>query len=254
MRTVQLLGCAGVALALAGCDSNAEMRVKHVSNDGQGGRYAAVERLDCPEQEGDLRLESAAADGRSCLYRTRRGGEVELRVTPLNGQAPEQVLAAVERELEPLVPGAPQHAAPAAPEPPQPTALPAEDGGRVRVPGLLDIQSKGDNATIRMPGVSIVANGDKADVRVSDADGQQVTVNAEGEGARVRARSTEDASVRSSFILASETPGPQGWRVAGYQARGPAAGPLVVGVAKVKDEKDDAMDDMQDLVRQNVRR
>jgi hypothetical protein len=102
--------------------------------------------------------------------------------------------------------------------------------------------------------VTIEANDDKADVRVRGEDGERVTVNAQDKAARVRAHSDRHGDLKSTFILASETPGPQGWRVAGYEARGPVKGPLVVGVGKVKDDGDDAMDDMEDLVSQNLRK
>jgi hypothetical protein len=121
------------------------------------------------------------------------------------------------------------------------------------VPGV-DIRADDNRASIRLPGVSIEASDDKADIRVRGDDGERVTVNAKDDGARVRSHSDKNGDLKSTFILASETPGPQGWRVAGYEARGPVNGPLVVGVGKVKEEKDDAMDDMEDLVRQNLRR
>jgi len=48
----------------------------------------------------------------------------------------------------------------------------------------------------------------------------------------VASRSRAGGDIRSIVLLASETAGPEGWRVAGYQAQGPGAGPLVVGALR----------------------
>ena len=56
-----------------------------------------------------------------------------------------------------------------------------------------------------------------------------------------------------TFILASDTPGPSGVRAAGYLARGPAVGPLVVASFKSKgshrggDHDRDALSRLVDL-------
>ena len=49
-----------------------------------------------------------------------------------------------------------------------------------------------------------------------------------------------------TYILASDTPDPSGFRVVGYMAKGPSAGPLVVGVFRVR-EHDHGHKDMNDL-------
>jgi hypothetical protein len=40
--------------------------------------------------------------------------------------------------------------------------------------------------------------------------------------------------IRRSLIIASEKPGPEGYRLVGYEARGPVGGPLVVATIKGK--------------------
>ena len=258
MRTTCLITCASAAaLLLAGCDGNAEMRVKHTEVDDEPGRYRVVEKLECPEREGDLRLSFVAADGRSCSYKSRRGAEVELRLVALDGRTADVVLGAIEAELGPLVPGAPAAEPSSPPQPPAPPEAPEARTGEqseVRIPGVVDIRANDKSASIRLPGVTIDASDDKAKVRVRGEDGERVTVDAQDKAARVRAHSDRNGDLKSTFILASEAPGPQGWRVAGYEARGPVNGPLVVGVGKVKDDNDDSMDDMEDLVSQNLRK
>ncbi|MGI9168967.1 MAG: hypothetical protein ACR2FH_02155, partial [Caulobacteraceae bacterium] len=59
------------------------------------------------------------------------------------------------------------------------------------------------------------------------------------------------SGIRRSFILASDNPGPGGYKTVGYEARGPVGGPLVVASAKAKSD-DNLKDDMRDLLRLNV--
>ena len=79
------------------------------------------------------------------------------------------------------------------------------------------------------------------------------TVDADNGAAIIRARSG-GPDVRSTLIIAAETPGPQGWRAVGYEATGPRGGPLVVATVKVKsDQHDDAFDDAKRLVSRAAR-
>jgi hypothetical protein len=60
--------------------------------------------------------------------------------------------------------------------------------------------------------------------------------------------------ISMTYILASKTPGPHGFRLAGYEARGPRIGPLAVASVKSKSDKDrdEIYDDMKALLRRNV--
>lgn len=273
MRKMMVIGAGLTALALAACD--AEVSARSTRSDGEGYRISGdtvqtgkheltvASRLDCPEREGSLRLAQAASDGRSCFYRSRDGdAEVELRLASLNGPIDAQLLA-LESNLRGLVPAA-AAAADAPPLPPAPP--PTDDTGvklgvgvndneaEVRLPGLR-IDARDDRATIRLPGVSIDADDGRADIRVRD-DGESVTVRADDRGAEIRSVervSGADGDVRSTYLLASETAGPAGWRVAGYKAQGPGAGPLVIGVLRAKGRRDgDLMDEVEELIERNV--
>jgi hypothetical protein len=57
-----------------------------------------------------------------------------------------------------------------------------------------------------------------------------------------------------SYILASDTPGPHGYRMAAYEARGPSAGPLAVASILAKDHEshDELRHEVRDLLARNV--
>jgi hypothetical protein len=254
MRIRSFLIVGAAVAALGACDAPGEVEVSHTERDTDRQVRAAV-RLDCPEREGDLRLVSAASDGRACAYRDEDGSEVELRLTGPDGRAE---LASLEDELRALVPAA--AAPPEPPEAPEPPGVPASDGGsnrestRVRVPGLLDIRTEGDRASVRMPGVTVDADDQNADVRIGGDDGEAVNVNAHEGGAEIRAQDDDKGALTSTYLLASETAGPAGWRVAGYQAQGADKGPYVVGVLRSrKERRNNLMNDVEELVERNVR-
>jgi hypothetical protein len=251
-----LLAAAGVALLTAACDGRSDTEVRVTRTDDKA-RLTPVSSLECPEREGDLRLASRDPNGRSCFYRSETGAEVELRLASLDGGTAQDMLDRLQQELAPLVPDA---AGP--PEPPEPPEAPEApepdvvgDEAVVRIPGLISVRSAGETATIRLPGVSIDASDGKADITVNDEDGEKVLVNAHEGGATIHADSTKHGDVRSTYIVASETAGPTGVRLAGYSARGPAAGPMVVGVLKSKSERrrNDVFDDLEDLVKRAAR-
>src|SRR4051794_6073140 len=54
--------------------------------------------LDCPATQGDLDRASAAADGKSCIYTSRNGDEVSLRLIPVSANY-EAALQPIEQEL-----------------------------------------------------------------------------------------------------------------------------------------------------------
>jgi hypothetical protein len=95
--------------------------------------------------------------------------------------------------------------------------------------------------------------GGKAAVNV-DNGGERIAVRASGDGAaEVDVRGDRDGQVRATFILASDQAGPAGWQLAGYEARGPEAGPLTVATVKSRAKgRDQVFDDMRALVRRNA--
>lgn len=223
----------------------------------------AIERLDCPERQGGLTRLSAAPDGQSCTY-TSSEGTVDLRLIRLNGGDAEAALAPIEAELKGVMP-----TPPAPPVPPE-----TKDGKNktsIHLPGI-NIDAHGDSADIRIGHLTINSDGGAAEVKVNKnvnikSEGGQASVNVaanddhEGDvtikandiGAEIRAQKGGDA-VRSTLILANDK-APKGYRLAGYEARGPKGGPLAVAVVKAKNRNTDDHDlfkDMKALVRHNV--
>jgi hypothetical protein len=223
----------------------------------------AIERLDCPERQGGLTRVSAAADGQSCAY-TSNEGTVDLRLIRLNGGDAEAALAPIEAELKGVMPPPPA-------PPPPPQGKDGKNKTSIHLPGV-SIDAHGETADIRIGHLTINSDGGTAEVKVNKnvnikSDGGQaavnvaakdeqdgdVTIKANDSGAEIRALKGGDA-VRSTLILANDK-APNGYRVAGYEARGPKGGPLAVAVVKAKNRNTDDHDlfkDMKALVRHNV--
>ncbi len=218
-----------------------------------------VSRLECPESKGGLTRVSAAPDGQSCAYSGEDGAQVTLSLVKVSGD-PDSALDPIEADLKTLAP-------PPAPKPPEPPEPPDPDQTSAPTRSADDHPK---NVNITLPGIRIHAGEDKANIRVGglniDADGENDAVHMHGDhgpfgrrgqfsmdasdgGAIIRTRGG-GRDVSSSLILASDHAGPAGWRVVGYEARGPRSGPLVVAKVMIKsDDHDDVFKDAKALVR-----
>jgi hypothetical protein len=176
--------------------------------------------LDCPSDQGDLKLSSIAPDKKTCLYTTRDGDQVSLRLIPVSGSY-EAALQPIEQELQ----GEIETAQPAANgDVSGKTDGKAADAGGKSATATATVSSKsaaaraaddaaqdaravvhsgkkdsdddddsakvdvgdghddrGDHAHIDLPGIHINADDDKADVNVGG-----INVNAGENGATVR--------------------------------------------------------------------
>ncbi len=228
-----------VAVAASGC-SPAPM----------GGRALKVaERLDCPAAQGDLTRTEVAADGRRCGYRGASGERATLQLLATDGRSPQTALAPLEAELKRDVP-VDGGSAPASPH-----AEADHDNARVDLPGL-DIDAHGDRAKVKVAGVDIDADGDRADVNVTGGFGKIASVKADDHGAEMHSGQVSVANAELLFTLAAMAAGPTGDHAAGYVARGPRSGPLVVGVFRspAGGSGGDAFKDIKRLVNRNVGR
>ncbi|HJV40056.1 hypothetical protein [Caulobacter sp.] len=226
-----------------------------------------IDRLDCPERQGELRRVSVAVDGQSCAYESGQAS-VDLRLVRLGGGDAEAALAPIEAELKGVMPSPPP-----SPTPPH-AAKSAKNHTSIHLPGI-NIDAHDDTADIRIGHLTINSDGGAAEVKVNknvsvkgdDAKGAvnvtadddhgegDVAIRASDGGAEIRARKGGDI-VRSTLILANDK-APKGYRLAGYEARGPKGGPLAVAVVKAKTRDTDDHDlfkDMKALVRHNVGR
>lgn len=233
MRTFILLGVS--ALALTACHVS-------VGKHGRDGATRVVARLTCPERQGDLLRSAVAADGRTCSYTAPSGGEVTLRLVSLAAGGPEPTLAPIEADLRAVVPPP----APRPPTPPQPPAVAGREDVDIDLP-FFRVRTRGENAQVEMPGISVDARDDDAQVNVNGRHGERVRVNARGGASEVRVN-RNGRDLRSTYLLTREEPTGDGWRLAGYQARGPRTGPLVVATVRSRTGSHALMDQVDDLI------
>ena len=172
--------------------------------------------LDCPSDQGDLKLSAVAADKKSCTYASRNGDQVSLRLIPVSSTY-EAALLPIETELQ----GEQEAAAPATdakaagtPVDTKASKTAAADAAKaakeaendafnevrkdrnaadhdhdngsdhVSIAGgaiVADSGAHGDHANINLPGIHITADDDKANVSVGG-----VHVDAGEDGATVR--------------------------------------------------------------------
>ncbi|HEY2661002.1 MAG TPA: hypothetical protein VGI79_14875 [Caulobacteraceae bacterium] len=126
------------------------------------------------------------------------------------------------------------------------------DRAKVDVP-FVHVDADDDKAHVRVFGVTIDADDDNANVHTSWGS-KTAVIKAGPQGAEIRATDLRHGA-DMLYILASDTPGPAGYRSVGYAARGPASGPLVVGTfkSKVQHHGDFHDRDVEALIRLNVK-
>jgi len=262
------------AALTAACDGDSvRISSTRTENPDAKGALKVVETLQCPQTMGSLtRKGSATAEGTVCTYAGPRGSEVSLHLVKLDGAAPSDALKAFEERLSAVMPQAVAQLKAAADSDATVAAAdaPAAKGDRasVRAPGV-DIQAEGDDASVRLPGLHIESKGDEASVRIGGfhidaseggstvdieggADGDNVSVQANQDAAEIRTSAGGEAT-RASWVLTDNRPSEAGWRLVGYEARGPAGGPIVVATVRARDrDRGRVFEDAKDLVALNV--
>jgi len=286
MRLPLIVTFCAVAAFAAGCDGENDVSISSsTTNSDARGVLKVVDTLQCPETLGVLtRKGSAHAGGTTCLYSGPRGAEVSLQLISLDEQSADAVLARFQNALAGDMPhttaelrasadaAQAQVAADAARSQADIAQGQADAAGAaagsasVRAPGLA-VDAQGDRATVRLPGMSVDANGDKASVRFGgisinaddstetvnvSSDDESVSVQAHDDAAEIRTRAPGDA-IRTTYMLTDSRPADAGWRLVGYEARGPAGGPIVIATVRAKDrDSDGVFDSAKDLVTLNV--
>jgi hypothetical protein len=130
------------------------------------------------------------------------------------------------------------------------------DAANVRLPGIHVDADKNGGAHINIAGIHIDADGSKSDRHSgrinASIDNNDVSIRAQDDAAEIRARH-KGAGLRLTYIITDKDASASGWRVVGYEARGPASGPLVVAVVKSKDDRENPIfHDAKALVHKNV--
>lgn len=261
------------AAGLTACDLRITSTTRNENADAKGA-LTVVQTLQCPQTMGSLTRKGSASDGGSvCTYAGPRGSEVSLHLVKLDGAQPAEALKAFEDRLSAAMPQAVAQLRAAAEKDSEaaPAAAPASgDRATVRAPGV-DIRAEGDDATVRLPGLRIESKGDQASVRIGgfhidateDGSTANITTSGEGEGDNVSVQANQDAAeirtsagggaTRASWILTDNRPSEAGWRLVGYEARGPAGGPIVVATVRARDrDRGRVFEDAKDLVTLNV--
>lgn len=212
----------------------------------------AISVLDCPGEQDQLQLKSKADDGKTCAYATEAGDQVTLQLVALTDGDVKSALGPLETQLQAELPPAPPAGASSSGANSWGVG---DDKDRVDLdlPGL-HIHSRGDgHADVDTAGVHVSAQdgpkgGRDGEAHVAVANGSHggVTVDAHDGRAQIRITDKGDG-VRLAYLLDSDKPGPNGFRLAGYEARGPSDGPIVV--AKILAKSHDG-----DELRHSVRR
>lgn len=234
MRLATLLSLTAASAALCACSP---VFFHHHG----GGSYRTISALTCPESQGDLTRKSAGADGKSCEYATASGDAVTLQLVSLTGTDANTALAPLETKLRAETPAA------------STDKVDAGDGRvDIDLPGVhihASGKGNGDNSQVKIGRNVTINDGNTV---VDDGKPGGVNIEAHDNGAEIRVDDTH-GGVRRVFFLASDTPGPNGYKEAGYEARGPAAGPLAVATMLTKsDDHDQLRHDAERLIRLNV--
>ena len=280
-------------LLTAACDGDSVRISSTTTDTSGKGVLKVIDTLQCPETIGVLtRKGTAHAGGATCLYSGPRGAEVTLQLIALSDQTVDVVLQRFENTLSADMPHTMAELRSASAEADRAeasadaaraqadvaaaeadaaaaeanAAADAVDSARVRAPGM-EIDAQGDRARVRLPGMSVNADGDKASVRIggfsinADDSGdtvdisssdESVSIQAHDDAAEIRTRAPGDAT-RRTYLLTDRTPADQGWRLVGYEARGPVGGPIVIATVRAKDrDSDGVFDSAKDLVTLNV--
>lgn len=262
------------AVALSACDGDGVRVSSTTTSTEEKGALKVVETLQCPDRQGDLTRKGTASEGGTvCTYVGPRGAMVMLHLVSLGDMTPAQALKSFEDSLSESMPQAMAQIAAGSADRQAAQAEAASvkaDGtteeASVRTPGI-SVDARGDEASVRMPGIRIEADGDKATVNIGgftiDADDAGANIEGAGEDGSVSIQAHDDsaeirtsstgAATRSRWILTDSRGSAEGWRVVGYEARGPVGGPIVVATVRSKDrDHDRAFEDAKDLVALNV--
>ena len=219
MRRFLMGGLCVSALALSACATRVDVDSFEPSKT-SGAPLKVAAALDCPTREGSLTRVGQSADGQSCDYEGPGGQVVRLKLVALDGRAATEALAPSRMEMRALVPVSTPYVPPVSRDEPG-------DHANVDMP-FFHVHTVGERADVKIFGFTIHADGDKAEVH-ANAGGTHTVVHASPGGAEVITEEVGRASASLVYVLASDKKPASGYQAVGYVAKGPVAGPLVVG-------------------------
>jgi hypothetical protein len=218
------------------------------------GPLKTISTLDCPSSQDDLKLSSGSSGAGPCVYTDDDGDKVTLQLVSVTGTDSAAALApfrtAAEAELPAIKPAGGGATASSS------SSSGEHDKVDLDLPGI-HIHTNGDGrAQVNAMGVHVDADDNDSHHAVVTVPGNaghdRVTVNASDGGARIDVQEN-GSGVRSMFMLASDQPGPNGWKSVGFEARGPEGGPIVVASILSKGDHNQRLrDQAKDLVKHNV--
>ncbi|MGC1304944.1 MAG: hypothetical protein WA840_21445 [Caulobacteraceae bacterium] len=214
------------------------------------------ERLECPLEVDGLTRTAQTSDGRSCQYQGPEDERIDLTLMALNGHAPNDALTGLQQDLR-KESGLEESGGATAN---QVGAKDRDDQGsdhaRIDLPGL-HLDADNGKASVRLPGISVNANDDGAQINTGWGPYKNLQIEAQNGHAEIRGGDVSEAGAKLVYLIASDQPGPGGYHTVGYEARGPASGPLVVGVFKSRREQHDhhrlTSSGLDALIRLNVK-
>lgn len=294
-RPLFVMICALAALTAAcDGDRTIRISTTHTGDDGPHGVLKVVDALQCPQTMGSLtRKGSAHAGGSVCTYTGAKGAEVSLHLVKLDTSSVDDVLQAFQARLSREMPQTTARLRAAEAEAAADAARADAEAARadasaaradaeaaradtaaagrlttVQMPGV-QIDTRGDDADVKLPGINIESRGDRSSVRIgginiqsNDGSGSvninsgddRVSIQSHADSTEVRT-STGGESTRITWVLTDPEASASGWRLVGYEARGPKGGPLVVATVRSRDsERGRVFADARDLVALNVGR
>jgi len=248
MRIILMGALCVSAMALSACVTRVDYNGYEVSKMG-GPPLKAVASLDCPATQGELTRTSQASDGRSCDYEGPVGETVRLKLVALEGRSAADALEPSKAELRALLPV----------PTPKIGRIERDDPGEhanIDLP-FFHIHTAGEKADVRIFGIKVHSEGDNADVQMRHGRAHTV-VHASDGGAEVMVEDVDRQNASLVYVLASEKRATSGYRAVGLVARGPTAGPLVVGEFRATHRVETRGDhvshgDLDRLIERNVR-
>jgi hypothetical protein len=227
-RAVILAAVGASTLAMSACATRVNYEGFEPSSAG-GTPMKTLAALICPDHEGALVRTAQAGDGKSCDYLGSDGETVRLKLLDLDGRSAPEALAPAQAELRTLLP---------LPFKPIPAISNLDEGERADVDlPFFHVHTINDRSDVKIFGVTIHDDGKNAEVSVKKG-GKHTVVHATPAGAEVVAEDVGRTNAELVYVLASDRRGPGGWRAVGYVAKGPSAGPLVVGEFRAMDRNE----------------